>query len=154
PTPTTLEDFAAYYLLRGDELLTGYGDAQVEVPAFLDVLRQAGATPVPLLAAAAGSGGPLAPDTFATLLGGLLARWRPALPVDGVLLALHGAMAVADDPDAEGTLLEAVRALVGPAVPIAVSLDLHAHVTPRMVAAASVLLGYHTYPHIDMYATG
>jgi microcystin degradation protein MlrC len=154
PTQTTLETFAAYYLLRGDEILTGYGDAQVEVPAFLDVLRQAGATPVPLLAASAASGGPVAPDTFATLLDELVDRLRRALPVDGVLLALHGAMAVADDPDAEGTILAAVRSLVGPDVPIAVSLDLHAHVTPRMVEAASVILGYHAYPHIDMYETG
>ncbi len=154
PTHTTVETFAAYYLLRGDEILTGYGDARVEVPAFLDVLRSAGATPVPLLATWAASGGPLTRDAFATLLDELVARLRDALPVDGVLLALHGAMVVVDDSDAEGAILAAVRSVVGPAMPLVISLDLHAHITPRMVQEASAILGYHEYPHIDMYETG
>src|SRR4051812_48147962 len=100
--PTTLAAFEAQILLRGEAVLSGYGDARVEVPAMLDTLREAGATPVPLMTALAMSRAPLTRDTFDTLLGELLDRLRAALPVDGVLLALHGAMAVEDDPDAEG----------------------------------------------------
>jgi len=154
PTHTTVRTFADCYLLRGAEVLTGYEAARLEVPGFLDVLRVAGATAVPLLAGSAAASGPLTHDTFATLLDELLRRLRAALPVDGLLLALHGAMAVEDDPDAEGTLLTAVRALVGPDLPVGVSLDLHAHVTPRMVAQASFIVGYQNYPHTDMFETG
>jgi len=153
-TPTTVADFTAQHLLRGEEVLTGYGPARVEVPGFLAVLRAAGTTPVPLLAAWAASGGPLTRPAFDTLHGELLTRLRAALPVDGVLLALHGAMAIEDEPDAEGEILAAVRALVGPGVPIGISLDLHGHITHRMAATADVIVGYQTYPHIDMFETG
>ncbi len=154
PMPTTLETFASYYLLYGEEVLTGYGDARVEVPAYLSVFREEGVTPVPLLAGFAAASGPLTRPTFDHLLGELIARLKAALPVDGVLLALHGAMVVEDEPDAEGAILEAVRAVVGPAMPVGVSLDLHAHVTPRMVNQATFIVGYREYPHIDIYETG
>lgn len=154
PVPTGVDEFAADYLWYGDELLEGYQAARVEGSAFLDALREAGATPVPLLAAHACSGGPVTRAAFDHLLGELTARLRSALPVDGVLLALHGAMLVEDDPDAEGAILAAVRAVVGPTVPVAASLDLHGHITPRMVEQADILVGYQAYPHIDMYETG
>lgn len=152
PTQTTLDHFGL--LLEGDELLTGYKGAQVEVPAFLDILQGAGATVVPLLAAATTPGGPLTRATFTGLLGTLLTRLRAALPVDAVLLALHGAMVVEDDSDAEGTILRAVRAVVGPVVPIGVSLDLHGHMTAQMVEHATFIVGFHEYPHTDTYETG
>ncbi|MCW5850309.1 MAG: M81 family metallopeptidase [Anaerolineae bacterium] len=154
PLPTTLTAFEEQYVRRGDELLTQFGDARVEIPAMLDTLRAAGAEPVPLLAAFAVARAALTRPTFDLLLGELLDRLRAALPVDGVLLALHGATAVEDDPDAEGAILAAVRAVVGPDLPIGVSLDLHGHITPRMVQHATFLIGYQEYPHIDMYETG
>ncbi len=154
PESTTLETFAAYYLWRGEEMLSGYGEARVEVPGFLDVLRAAGATPVPLLAAYAGSGGPLTRGTFETLLMDFAGRLRAALPLDGVLLALHGAMLVEGQPDPESEILELVRAIVGPDLPVGVSLDLHAHVTPRMLESATFIIGYQEYPHRDIYETG
>jgi microcystin degradation protein MlrC len=153
PTPTDLAAFEAVYLWRGDELLRRYAGRRVEGAAFLDVLHAAGAEPVPLLATVALAGGPVARATFDQLLGELIERLRATLPVDGVLLALHGAMVVEDEPDAESEILEAVRAVVGD-IPVAASLDLHGHITPRMLQSASILAGYHEYPHIDMYETG
>ena len=76
--------------------------------------------------------------TFDKLTGDLLGRLRA---VDGVLLSLHGAMVLDNAPDADGELLAAVRAQVGPTVPIVASLDLHAHITPLMVEAADGLVG-------------
>lgn len=70
-------------------------------------------------------------------------------PFDGVFLALHGAMVCAHDEDGEGRLLQAVRDTVGAAVPIAVTLDLHANVTDRMAALANIMISYRTYPHVD-----
>src|SRR6188474_3516622 len=133
PFKTTLETFRATYIRRGQEVIDGYGAARVEVPGFLAVLRAAGAEPVPLIAAHAMSGGYVTREAFNTLLGELIARLKAAGPVDGVLLALHGAMAVEDEPDGEGEILERVRAAIPGHVPVGVSLDLHGHITPRML---------------------
>ncbi len=70
-------------------------------------------------------------------------------PIDGVVLWLHGAMVLEDDEDAEGLLLEAVRRAVGPAMPIMVTLDLHANVTEKMLSNASALFLNDCYPHTD-----
>ncbi len=74
--------------------------------------------------------------------------------LDGVYLDLHGAMVTRRFDDAEGEILERVRALIGPDVPLVASLDLHANVSERMVRAAHALTIYRTYPHIDMAETG
>jgi microcystin degradation protein MlrC len=71
-----------------------------------------------------------------------------------VLLVLHGAMATQRCEDATAEVLEAVRAAVGPALPVVATLDLHANVTARMAAAATALVGYRTAPHVDLYETG
>lgn len=154
PKPTEVATFADGYLWYGADLIDGFDAARLEVSGFLHVLRAAGATPLPLLSGYAGSNGPLSRAAFDTLLGEMLTRLRAILPVDGVALGLHGAMAVEDDPDAESSLLAAVREVVGPDVPIAASLDLHGHITPRMLEYATILVGYQTYPHIDLYETG
>jgi len=154
PVKTTVETFRSYYLLYGDELFTGYKNAQVEVPGFIDVLRAANVEIAPLMAGFAAASGVVTRAAFDELVNDLLLRLQAALPVDGVLLALHGAMSVEDEPDAEGEILEKVRAVVGLDMPIGVSLDLHAHVTPRMVEHATFIIGYQNYPHTDIYETG
>jgi microcystin degradation protein MlrC len=154
PTPTEVADFEAVHVRRGAEMLTAYGGARVEVPAMLDVISAHGAEAVPLLGAFAGAGGALTRACFEVLGGELLGRLAEAGPLDGVLLALHGAMVVEDEPDAEGELLERIRALLPAHVPIGVSLDLHGHITPRMLQPNTFLIGYREYPHIDLYETG
>ena len=71
-----------------------------------------------------------------------------------IYLDLHGAMVAEHHDDGEGELLRRIRALVGERMPIVTSLDYHANMTPAMVAHASAMVGYRTYPHIDMAATG
>ena len=154
PFSTTLETFAAHYVRRGREVIDGYGAARVEVPAFLAVLAEADIEAVPLIAAHALSGGPVTRAAFETLLGEMIEDLRAAGPVDGVLLALHGAMAVEDNPDAEGEILDRIAAVLPTGTPIGVSLDLHGHITPRMLRPDTFLIGYREYPHIDMYETG
>src|SRR5215203_3818665 len=75
-------------------------------------------------------------------------------PLNGILLALHGAMVTEIDDDGDGYVLQAVREIVGPDVPVVATLDLHANISPRMVELADVLIGYDTYPHIDMAERG
>jgi microcystin degradation protein MlrC len=72
---------------------------------------------------------------------------------DAILLDLHGAMVTESLEDGEGKLLGRIRA-VAPDVPVGVALDLHGNITERMVANADVLVGFKTYPHVDMAETG
>ena len=154
PFRTTLSSFESYYLHRGAALLTGFGAARVEVPGFLDVLAAAGVEVAPLLAAHAGSGGRVARADFDALAGELADRLAAAGPVDGVLLALHGAMVLEDAPDAEAEIIARVRAVLPPGTPVGVSLDLHGHITPAMLQPGTFLIGYRDYPHTDMFETG
>src|SRR5688500_11586651 len=89
-------------------------------------------------------------EHLAKLLADGLRRALAEGPLDGVLLALHGAMVTEIDDDGEGYLLQTVRDAVGPDVSVAATLDLHANISRLMVDLADVLIGYDTYPHIDM----
>jgi microcystin degradation protein MlrC len=154
PFLTDLEAFRAGYLWFDKDLVHGLQETRTEVGAFLQARRQFGWEVVPIMGAWAISGGPVTTSAYAYLKEQLLRRLQDAGKVEGVLLALHGAMAVEGLDDATGDLLGAVRAIVGEEVPIVATLDLHANVTTRMVVAANALVGYHTFPHVDMYDTG
>ena len=152
---TTLADFQRTELRRGDEVFEA--DDGV-VGGVLSVLRQGAVDIVPLLVTSAYPGGALEADCYLTLRNELLDRLRSALPVDGVIAPMHGAAAVERtdqlDGDLDGDLLEAIRETIGPKVPLVATLDLHAHVTERMVRNTNALLAWETYPHRDSYTTG
>jgi microcystin degradation protein MlrC len=103
--------------------------------------------------AAAPPGGVVTDAAFAEFAGLLLEALRRT-PVDAVYLDLHGAMVTESLPDGEGVLLERVRRLVGPGIPIAVTLDMHATLTPLMVRNADIVSVYRCYPHTDMAERG
>lgn len=155
PCPTTRAEFEAFGVLRGDELLARMADTN-EPGGFIQSLR---GWPQPveivgLVRLPAWPSGLATRETFDWLQEELLTALRQALPVDGVLLALHGAMAAEGHLDVEGATLAAVRQVVGPDVPVVATLDLHANVTPAMAAAADALALYHTAPHVDVFETG
>jgi microcystin degradation protein MlrC len=154
PRPTTLEDFSAWHLWHGEELIAGLQDTNSEIDGFLRVLREAGIEPVPVMATFAMSGGKVTTETYRELLDDLLAGLEAARPFDGVLLALHGAMVTEDDDSPDGTTLAAVREIVGPDIPVVASFDLHANLTRKMAEHADALVGFKTSPHIDQRDTG
>jgi microcystin degradation protein MlrC len=155
PLPTTWDDFARHWMRRGPDLLRGLEGLNIEDAGAVEVLgAEPGCQILPTFAANAQSGYPVDASAFRRLLDELLSALRAALPVDGVLLVLHGAMMAEGEPDATGAVLQAVRQIVGPGVPIVGTLDLHANVTRRMAEQATALVGYHTAPHIDMAQTG
>jgi microcystin degradation protein MlrC len=80
----------------------------------------------------------------------VLADLRKAMPVDVVILNLHGAMVAEGYDDCEGDLLARIREIVGPKVPIGAELDLHCHLTDEMIGAATALVIYKEYPHTDI----
>lgn len=87
---------------------------------------------------------------FAALSDALLAEIAGHLPLDGVLLNLHGAMATRRVPDCEGDILDRVRQLAGPRTFVGATLDPHCHLSPRMLSHADVLVCYKEYPHTDI----
>jgi len=150
-SPIDLDWFERYELLWGDEMLAL--DAGV-VGGALQVLTSAGAQPAPLLSASTCPGGCITAGCYQRLRGEMLERLRRALPVDGVLLLMHGASVAEGVDDPEGDLIQAVRQLVGRDVPVVATLDLHAHVTRTMVENAHGLVAWATYPHRDAQTTG
>lgn len=98
-------------------------------------------------------GGRVSAEAMVDFLAVLGAGLRAALPLDGVLLALHGAMAAEGDDDADGTILAMVREIAGPDVRVAVTFDLHANVSDRTASLADIIVSYRTNPHTDHYPT-
>jgi microcystin degradation protein MlrC len=147
PIPTAAEDFAVE---RGQALVAANRDAGSALGGILRAGDAAGVEWVPTVAARARPGGPVDEAFFAELLDAMVS----AGPVDAVCLELHGAMVSTARHDCEGDVLSALRDRLGPDVPIAVAIDLHAQATPKMVAASDVLVAYKTNPHADMAETG
>lgn len=100
------------------------------------------------------SGGTLAKADWEVMAAEFLEEIRQAPPVDGVYFCMHGAMASEEELDPEGWLLAETRKILGEAVPIVVSLDLHGILTDRMVEHSDAIVAYHTYPHVDFFETG
>ncbi|WP_435168923.1 M81 family metallopeptidase [Falsirhodobacter sp. 1013] len=132
-----------FRILRGEDLVSH---------DYFAFLSDHDATIAPLLHARAIAGGPVARPVYEAFKAEFLDRLTQAMPVDGVYLAMHGAMYVEGMQDAEGDFITAVRALVGD-VPIAASYDLHGNVSQRIVDALDIFAAYRTAPHIDIAET-
>ncbi|MCB2137467.1 MAG: M81 family metallopeptidase [Rhodobacteraceae bacterium] len=142
-------------LLTGTEVIEGTRGMNLPIAGFaLAAAEVPGIVLLPILWCAAEPSGPVTDDAFATIAGRIVAGVRRAGPVDAVYLDLHGAMVTESFEDGEGALLQRLRDLVGPDLPIVVSLDLHANLTADMVRLASAICIYRTYPHLDMAETG
>lgn len=151
--PTTMADFRAYQFAAGSDLLD-WRSTRSEIGGFLTGCAERDWDPVPSLFAAALPAGLVDHAAFESLtsqlIDGLTSGGRP----DGVLLALHGAMATGQSPDADGEVLTRLAQALGPDVPVVVTLDFHANTGDAMTRGADALLGYDTYPHVDMYDRG
>ena len=91
-------------------------------------------------------------SAYESLRDEILDQLKAALPVDVVALGMHGAMVAEGYDDCEGDLLACVREVVGPDVAVGAELDLHCHITEKMIAAADILITYKEYPHTDSTA--
>ena len=98
-------------------------------------------------------GGLVNARTWEHLRDEVLDQLRAALPVDVVILGLHGAMIAEGSPDCEGELIEATRRIAGGAARIGVTFDPHSHLSPRRVAAADVVTVFKEFPHTDFVET-
>ena len=150
---TTAADFRAYQFGAGPELIDRFTGVRNEPGGFLAGIKELGSTAVPTLFAAAVPSGLVERAAYDDLKHDLLNRLTDAGSVDGVLLALHGAMVADGLDDPEADLVRAVRSVVGP-TPVVATLDFHANVSHELFDAVDVLLGYDTYPHVDPFERG
>jgi microcystin degradation protein MlrC len=141
PVQIVDDDFVIW---RGEEILT---------KPYFDVLGSHEATYLPTFYARAVPGGQVAAATYARFKQEMLERLAAHGPVDGVYMAMHGAVKVDGMWDAEGDWLTAIREVVGPDCVIAVSYDLHGNVTQEILDAIDIFSTYRTAPHIDVRET-
>jgi microcystin degradation protein MlrC len=141
PVLMAIEDFR---VMRGADLIGS---------DYFSFLKADGIEHIALIHARAVPGGPVSRITYETLKAEFLDRLKAALPLDGLYLAMHGAMNVEAMDDAEGDWISAARALVGPDCPIAASYDLHGNVSQRIIDQLDIFAAYRTAPHIDVRET-
>ncbi len=155
PVATTWENYEEHFgYLRGQKIIETFRGTNTPIGGFIEGAEAHGFELIPTIFAEPHPSGPTPRDIFDRVLNELLQGIEAALPIDGVLLELHGAMVAEGIDDGEGHILEAVRKLVGPNVPVFVQLDIHSNVSARMVQEADVLIGRDTYPEVDQAARG
>jgi len=148
PTPTRLADFG-WPGVKDAEFLPLHEKASTTIAGYIEGARRHNLELIPTLWANATPGGPLTKETFDTLSAELIRRIQAIPRLDGVLLALHGAMVVEGHPHGDEELMRRLRAALGRRLPIMVVHDFHANVSPEMVELTTVLLTFKECPHLD-----
>jgi len=151
---TDAEAYRRRYLVTGERILSQFKGTSTEFGGFIDAAEEYGWTPVPAIAANATPSGKVTAPTWMMLQDAVFKAIEKNGPIDGICLAMHGAMVTETDDDAEGALLGRLRKRLGRNVPIALTLDLHANVGDAMAEHADFIIAFHTYPHIDHYERG
>lgn len=153
--PTTIELFEPA-TRRGQEIIDANRGIPTYINGYVKILEAAGVEIVPLVEAERVGGGFtswLTTDCFEKYANEIAERLHDALPLDGVLLALHGALAVTGVPRPEAEIVRRAREAVG-SIPIFVTLDLHANEDAELAEVADAVFILKTYPHVDCEETG
>jgi len=148
--PTCLDDFD----IESSEGIARATDGDSGWAGLFQVASEQGWQVVHPLSAGAMPSGPASKETFEALWSRIEPSMRADGPFDAVLWLLHGGMMTQHLDDPEGEIVRRTRAILGDSIPIAVSLDIHANVSPAMVRQTNIICGYHTTPHIDLRETG
>ena len=150
----TLTDFEAFSCTIGDDLFSVWKGTHHEMGGFIQGAEGYNYTAYPTVMATATPAGPVTDDAFDKLTDMLVQQLKAMPKLDGLLLALHGAMVVERYPDGDGEVLKRLRNTFGESLPIVVTLDHHANVSQQMVDNSTVLVIYKTNPHIDQRQRG
>ncbi len=152
--PTTYDHFASTSMTRGRALIDKWRGAKHELGGMVDGSLARQWEIVPLLATFAVPSGTIEAEAYERIVGEMLAELEAAPPLDGLLLALHGATVSAGYPDADGEILRRVRQRVGASLPVVTTFDLHANLSQEMALYSTALIGYRSNPHLDQYERG
>ncbi len=155
--PADMNAFCQRGIRRGEDIMHAYRQTKTPLGGMLRVVEDRGWNALLTTAASAHPSGPVTDAAYQQISCEILRGIRQAKAdraLDGVLLALHGAMVTESLADGEGQLLRQIREEAGPEVPVVCTLDFHANLTRAMIESASILFGYKTYPHVDGYQRG
>lgn len=153
PTPTSLPDFEQTWH-SGGTLIEAMQGTSSGIGGMIEGIMQRSWRLLPTMYSAAMPAGIVDGATYKALLSDLRTRVAELMPLDGLLLHLHGAMVTETSLDAETEIVAAMRQIVGPSTPIVVELDMHGNINPALADQADILLAYDTNPHVDPYLRG
>jgi microcystin degradation protein MlrC len=151
---SALDDFAVEDYAGRPEAFFALATSQTIAAGYIEGARRHDLDLYPALSAGAIPMGPVTDHAFETLMGRILERLREAPPLDGILLDLHGAMEVESYPDGDEEIVRRIREAFGPAMPIVVTHDFHANITPATVEYSDALVTYKENPHVDTFERG
>lgn len=153
---TTYEHFHNDYLLEGNAFIERMSGTHHETAGFISRLEAAVEEfeIVPLLFARAMPYGTICASAYEKITSRIIELLKAALPLDGLLLAPHGATVSQDYPDADGHWMSLVRDVVGSDIPIVATLDPHGNLSKKMATACDALVAYRSNPHLDQFQVG
>jgi microcystin degradation protein MlrC len=156
PIKTTISDFKQNGLFYGKEIIEKFKGIN-ELGGFIEAAkdyRKAEIELVPISRVWAWPKGNVTKSSYKKIKDDFLRSLKKSLPLDGILLSLHGSMVSDTAFDVEGDILESIHTELQQNIPIACSLDLHANITERMLENTIFMEAYHTCPHVDLLRTG
>ena len=151
---TTYSDFQDYQFAEGAEIISSYSGTGTEPGGMIDAAAQRDFALLPLLFASAVPSGTIEAACLEKIANRITDGLRQLQPVDGMLVVLHGAAVAQGVPDADAYVLRQIRDVLGPEIPIVATTDFHANISTEMVRLANAIVGYDTYPHVDMASRG
>lgn len=154
PAKTTLADFGPNRGTSGDDVLTSWRSGNTELAGYLEGSDEEGFDVYQGYFASATPKGPLTKDTFDTLTQRLIASLKAAPKLDGILLALHGAMVADGYPQADEEIVRRVRKQFGDTIPVVVTHDFHGNPSPELIRLSTALVAYQQNPHLDTRLRG
>ncbi|MEH7387637.1 M81 family metallopeptidase, partial [Bacillus sp. JJ1521] len=154
PVPCTLDYFERGRIYEGEDIRENLSDKPCAIAGILDAIDEANVQAIPAYSMFTMSGGPVDHAVVDHFINKVINYIQNNNPIDGVFLSLHGATQTTEYEDCSGIIIEELRKIIGEKAVIAVSSDLHANITPKIVQNSSIVCAYHTYPHLDHYETG
>ncbi|MHB1022224.1 MAG: M81 family metallopeptidase [Acidobacteriaceae bacterium] len=152
--PTSYQDFERTSLTRNQDMVARWKGAHHELGGMIAGCEETGLEIAGGMATFALPSGTITADAYERLASELMAALKDVLPVEGVLVALHGATVSEKYRDADGEILRRIREIVGPELPVIVTLDLHANISHAMVRHSNTIIAYRTNPHLDQFDRG
>ncbi len=152
--PTTYEEFENHLLLRGQEIVKQYGEAEYTMTGYLQAAEELGFEAVPLMYANTGPIGTITKDAYDRISTEMFDMLRDQGPWDAVLICNHGAAVSEEFPDMDAEFTRVVREIVGPDVPVGMTLDMHSNISEETVANTDICVVWRTCPHLDCRQRG
>lgn len=154
PALSSFDSFELGGIYEGNAFFEATEDKLCVVSGMRRAIAESGGEAIPVFSMISQSGGIVQQQVVSLFVSKTCAILRKLAPFDGVFVSLHGATQSTEHDDACGYILETIRQEVGDGVVIAISCDLHANITKKVVHNVDIICGYQTYPHEDYFETG